>query len=140
GAAYATWTPGRLVVDARVAAGPSVGSTSRPIALPGVSTTSAGTLQGFGGLLATEIGYRFDLRGVAFKPFAGIDAQIFRRGGFFETTDFGLSFPAQTFNKLTASAGAMATTQVKVFDTLTLMPVLKLTYARDLRDDTLVTQ
>ena len=140
GSLYASWTPGAFVIDARLAAGPSSGTSTRHIELPGVSTTASGSLRGFGGLFATEVGYRLKLNDITLKPFAGLSTQMFRRGGFTETSDFGLTFPAQTFNKLTASAGVMATTQFRVGNGLTLMPMLKLTYARDLRDDALVSQ
>ncbi len=136
---YASWMPGRFVVDSRVSLGPTKGTTTRSIELPDVSTIANGSYTGFGALFATDIGYRVFVNDITLKPYVGMTAQAFRRDAFAETTDFGLSFPAQTFNKLTGSVGAVINTQKTLASGLTLMPVVKLAVAHDFRDDSFVT-
>ncbi|WP_294538824.1 autotransporter domain-containing protein [uncultured Rhodoblastus sp.] len=109
GALYATWTPGPLVFDGRLAAGPSSGGASRTISFPGQFASASGSINGWGGLIAGDAGYRFDVEGTTLKPFVGLTGQTFNRRAFTETTDFGLSFPSQSFNRLTSEVGLWAT-------------------------------
>ncbi len=139
GALYATWMPGALVFDARLAAGPTTGTTSRSIVFPGESTAASGSVNGWGILAAADADYRFSFGGATVKPFVGLTAQNFRRRSFTETTDFGLSFDSQTFHLLTSEAGLWTTTLFH-YGLITIMPQVKLSWTRDLRDDTLVTQ
>lgn len=139
GAAYATWTPGPLVFDARVAAGPSTGGSSRSIIFPGQFASPTGSVNGWGALVAGDAGYRFDLAGVSLKPFVGMTGQSFNRRAFTETTDFGLSFPSQTFNRLTSEVGLWTTT---LFNSslATFMLQLKVAWTNDFGNQALATQ
>jgi outer membrane autotransporter protein len=139
GALYATWMPGPLVFDARLAAGPSTGGSSRSIAFPGEFSTASGSVNGWGGLAAGDAGYRFDLGGTTLKPFVGLTGQSFNRRAFAETTGFGLSFPSQTFNRLTSELGLWSTTLVQSGLT-TYMLQLKLSWTNDFGNQALTTQ
>jgi subtilase-type serine protease len=139
GALYATFAPGRLVFDARLAAGPTTGGSSRSIAFPGEAVTAGGSLSGWGALAAGDAGYLFEFAGATLKPFVGLTGQSFNRRAFTETTDFGLSFPSQTFNRLTSEVGAWATTLLHA-DLTTYMLQLKLSWTDDFGDQALTTQ
>jgi autotransporter-associated beta strand protein len=139
GALYATWAPGRLVFDGRLAAGPTTGGSSRAIAFPGEAITAAGSLNGWGGLAAGDAGYLFEFAGASLKPFVGLTGQSFNRRAFTETTDFGLSFPSQTFNRLTSEVGVWATTLLHA-DLTTYMLQLKLSWTDDFASQGLTTQ
>jgi len=139
GALYATWAPSRFVFDARLAAGPTTGGSSRSIAFPGEAVTSAGSLSGWGGLAAADAGYLFEFAGATLKPFVGLTGQTFNRSGFTETTDFGLYFPTQTFYRLTSEVGAWATTLLHA-DLTTYMVQLKLSWTDDFGNQALTTQ
>jgi uncharacterized protein with beta-barrel porin domain len=139
GALYATWAPSRFVFDARLAAGPTTGGSSRSIAFPGEAVTTAGSLSGWGGLAAADAGYLFEFAGATLKPFVGLTGQTFNRSGFTETTDFGLAFPTQTFYRLTSEVGAWATTLLHA-DLTTYMVQLKLSWTDDFGNQALTTQ
>jgi outer membrane autotransporter protein len=139
GALYATWAPGRLVFDARLAAGPSTGGTARSIAFPGEAVTAAGSLSGWGALAAGDAGYLFEFAGASLKPFVGLTGQSFNRRAFTESTDFGLNFPSQTFTRLTSEVGVWATTLLHC-DLTTYMLQLKLSWTDDFGDQALTTQ
>ncbi len=140
GAVYASWTPGSFVFDGRAAAGPTVTGTSRTIVFPGLSTpTATASVNGWGALAAAEAGYRFNLSGIMLKPYVGLTGQFLNQSAFTESTDFGLSFPSQKFTKLTTSVGTLVS---KTFQSggVTFMPLAKLAWLRDLRNDALTTQ
>ena len=139
GALYATWTPGPLVFDGRFAVGPSTGDASRGVAFPGESVTASSSTNGWGALAAADAGYRFDLAGATFKPFVGLTGQTFSRGAFTETTDFGLNFPSQSFNRVTSEIGLWAT---RLFhsDLATYMLQAKASWTNDFGNDGLTTQ
>lgn len=140
GALYTSWTPGSLVFDGRVAGGVSTTGTSRDVIFPGLSTpTVTGSVNGWSALVAGEAGYRFDVANVKVKPYVGLTHQFFRQNAFTESTDFGLSFPSQTFTKLTTAAGAHATTTFQSRG-VTFMPQVKVAWLHDLRNDALTTQ
>lgn len=140
GALYASWTPGFFVFDGRLAAGATATGTSRSIVFPGEATpTATGSVNGWGGLVAGEAGYRFNVSGVTLKPYVGLTGQILNQNAFTESTDFGLSFPAQTFTKLTTTVGTLATTTFQS-GSVTFMPQAKVAWMHDLRNDTLTTQ
>lgn len=140
GAAYASWTPGAAVIDARIAAGPSQMSTNRQLVM--VSSGVQGRANGIGIATSLEAGYRIPLGGDwVVKPYAGIGWQGFRRDAYSENQQpFGLVYAAQTYDKLTTTAGAALSTRMRTVDGTTLMPELKLAWAHDLRDTTLVSQ
>lgn len=140
GALYASWTPGAAVVDLRVAAGPSQISTTRQILL--TSSALQGSTNGIGVGTSLEAGYRIPLAAnVVLKPFAGISWQGFRRDGYSESQlPFGLVYAAQTYDKLTTTAGVALSAPLRTLDGTTLMPEVKLGWGYDLRDTTLVSQ
>ena len=140
GALYASWMPGSFVFDGRLAAGATATGTSRSIVFPGEATpTATGSVNGWGGLVAGEAGYRFNVSGATLKPYVGLTGQILNQNAFTESTDFGLSFPAQTFTKLTTTVGTVATTTFQS-GSVTFMPQAKVAWMHDLRNDTLTTQ
>lgn len=140
GAVYASWTPGAYVFDGRIAAGATTTGTSRAIVFPGLTTpTATGSVNGWGGLIAGEAGYRFDIAGVMLKPFVGLTGQFLKQNAFTETTDFGLTFPAQTFTKVTTAAGTLVTRTFQSGE-ITYMPQIKGAWLHDLRNNTLTTQ
>ena len=140
GAVYASWTPGSFVFDGRLAAGATATGTSRSIVFPGLATPTAnGSVNGWGGLVAGEAGYRFNVRRVTLKPYVGLTGQVLKQNAFAETTDFGLNFPAQTFTKLTTAVGTVAMTTFQSAG-VTFMPQAKVAWLHALRDDTLTTQ
>jgi subtilase-type serine protease len=139
GALYATWTPGLLVFDGRLAAGPSTGGASRGITFPSESMTASSSMNVWGGLAAADAGYRFDLMEATFKPFVGLTAQTFSRSAFTETSDFGLTFPSQSFNRVTSEVGLWAT---KLFrsEATTYMLQAKASWTNDFGNQGLTTQ
>lgn len=139
GALYATWTPGSLVFDGRLAAGPSTGGASRGVTFPGESVTASSSMNGWGELAAADAGYRFDLMGSTFKPFVGLTGQTFSRRAFTETSDFGLSFPSQSFDRATSEVGLWAT---RLFhsDSTTYMLQAKASWTNDFGNQGLTTQ
>ncbi len=139
GALYATWTPGPLVFDGRLAAGPSTAGASRGIMFPGESLTASSSMNGWGGLAAADAGYRFDLMGATFQPFVGLTGLTFSRGAFTETSDFGLSFPSQSFNRVTSEVGLWAT-KLLHSDATTYMLQAKASWTNDFGNDGLTTQ
>ncbi len=139
GALYATWTPGPFVFDARLAGGPTTGNTTRFISFPGVSTPTGGTVNGWGLLAAGDAGYQFDLIGVTLKPFAGLTGQNFHRNGFTETSDFGLSFPTRTFDRVTGELGVW-TTKLFHAGATTYMLQFKAAWTDDFSNPALTTQ
>ena len=140
GAAYASWTPGAAVIDARIAAGPSQMSTSRQILLS--PTSLQGSPNGVGIGTAVEAGYRFALTpDLLFKPLVGLSWQGFRRDAYSESqVPIGLTYAARTYEKLTTTVGAAFTSRLRTTDGTTLMPELKLGWGYDLRDTTLISQ
>lgn len=138
GALYATWTPGSLVFDGRLAAGPSTGGASRGIMFPGESLTASSSMNGWGGLAAADAGYRFDLMGATFQPFVGLTGLTFSRGAFTETSDFGLSFASQSFNRVTSEVGLWAT-KLLHSDATTYMLQAKASWTNDFGNDGLTT-
>lgn len=140
GALYASWTPGSFIFDGRLAAGATATGTSRSIVFPGEATpTAIGSVNGWEGLVTGEAGYRFNVSGVTLKPYVGLTAQTLNQNAFTESTDFGLSFPGQTFTKVTTAVGTWATTTFQS-GSVTFMPQAKVAWMHDLRDDTLTTQ
>jgi len=140
GAVYASWTPGSFVFDGRLAAGATATGTSRSIVFPGLATpTATGSVNGWGGLVAGEAGYRFNVSGLMLKPYVGLTGQILKQNAFTETTDFGLSFPAQTFTKVTTAVGTLAATTFQSGRVM-FMPQAKVAWLHALHDDTLTTQ
>lgn len=139
GAIYASWTPGRAVIDVRAAAGPTQVQTSRTTSL--TSSPITGDTKGVGASIGIEAGYLIPVAQFTMKPYAGIAWQGLRLNGYSETPQpFGLTYPAQTFDKLTTTLGVAFSTTVRVAGAVTLMPELKLGWAHDLRDTTLVSQ
>lgn len=138
GAVYASWSPGNAVFDLRASAGPTQMHMSRNIILtPGAITSNA---TGFGGSVGAEAGYRIALGHATVKPFVGLTWQGLRRGGYSETNlPFGLAYPAQSFDKLTTTAGLSLSTTRRL-GAATLMPELRLAWGHDLRDTTLISQ
>lgn len=138
GAVYASWTPGAAVVDFRIAAGPSQISTTRQMIL--TSSALQGSTNGIGLGTSLEAGYRIALTpDVVLKPFAGVSWQGFRRDGYSESQlPFGLVYAAQTYDKLTTTAGLAASARLRTSEGATLVPELKLGWGYDLRDTTLV--
>lgn len=136
GAVYASYTPGRLVLDGRLAAGVTSQSTSRSVAGMGTS----GATDGVGVLAAGEAGYRLPTGRFTLMPYVGLTAQTFRRDGFTETGTFGLTFPRQTFDKLTSTAGVAASTVFTALDGAKFRPEVRLAWGHDWRDDALTTQ
>ncbi len=100
------------------------------------SENAAGSVDGWGVLAAGEAGYRLAVAGATVERYAGIVAQTFHQSAFTETSDFGLSFPSQTFNKVTSSLGARMATRVQAAG-ITFEPQVKLAWAHDLRDESL---
>ena len=139
GALYATWTPGPFVVDGRLAAGPSTGDASRGIAFPGESVTASSSMNGWGALAAADAGYRFDLAGTTLRPFVGLTGQTFSRAAFTETTDFGLSFPSQSFDRVTSEIGLWAT-RLLHSDLATYVLQAKASWTNDFGNQGLTTQ
>ncbi|MBC7582128.1 MAG: autotransporter outer membrane beta-barrel domain-containing protein, partial [Tardiphaga sp.] len=119
-------------------AGPSQISTTRQIML--TSSALQGSTNGIGLGTSLEAGYRIALApDVVLKPFAGVSWQGFRRDGYSESQlPFGLVYAAQTYDKLTTTAGLAASARLRTSDGATLMPELKLGWGYDLRDTTLV--
>lgn len=139
GAIYASWTPGRAVIDMRAALGQTQMQTSRMTDL--TAGTINGNTQGWGGGLGIEAGYLIPFAHFTMKPYAGIAWQGLRLNGYSETQQpFGLTYPAQSFEKLTTTVGASFSAMTHVAGGVTLMPELKLGWAHDLRDTTLVSQ
>ncbi|MBR1217425.1 autotransporter domain-containing protein [Bradyrhizobium sp. U87765 SZCCT0131] len=140
GALYASWTPGAAVVDVRVAAGPSQMTSNRQILL--TSSSLQGSTNGVGVATSLEAGYRIPLAtNVTLKPFAGINWQGFRRDGYSESQlPFGLVYAAQTYDKLTTTAGVALSARLRTTDGVTIVPEVKLAWAHDLRDTTLVSE
>ncbi len=138
-ALYATWMPGPLVFDGRLAAGPSTAGASRSIAFPGESMTASGSTNGWGGLVAADAGYQFDLMGATFKPFVGLTGQTFSRRAFTESSSFGLSFPSQSFNRVTSEVGLWATKLIHS-DAATFLLQAKASWTNDFGNDGLTSQ
>ena len=139
GALYATWTPGPLVFDGRLAAGPSTVGAARGVAFPGESMVASSSTNGWGGLVAADAGYRFDWMGATLKPFVGVTGQTVSRRAFTETSDFGLSFPSQSFNRVTSEVGLWATKLIHA-DATTFMLQAKASWTNDFGNDGLTTQ
>jgi subtilase-type serine protease len=139
GALYTTWTPGRFVFDGRIAAGPTTTGTARTIAFPGESTMAAASFNGWGGLIAGEAGYRFDVAGAIVKPYAGLTGQVLRQASFTESSDFGLTFPSEMFHKLMTAAGVWASQAVRTGN-VTYLPQVRVAWTHDLRNDVLTSQ
>ncbi|MFD2182131.1 autotransporter domain-containing protein [Rhodoplanes azumiensis] len=136
GAVYASYRPGRLVLDGRLAAGVTSQSTSRSVA----GTGTAGATDGVGLLAAGEAGYRLPTGRFTLMPYVGLTAQTFRRDGFTETGTFGLTYPRQTFDKLTSTAGVAASTVFTALDGANFQPEVRLAWGHDWRDDALTAQ
>jgi uncharacterized protein with beta-barrel porin domain len=140
GALYGSWLPGAWVFDGRIAGGPATSLTSRVVTFPGVaSETAEGSISGWGVLASGEGGYRLAVSGATLEPYAGISAQAYHQAAFTETSDFGLSFPAQTFSKVTSRFGARLATRFQTAG-ITLEPQAKLAWAHDWHDDSLTMQ
>jgi len=140
GALYGSWLPGAWVFDGRIAGGTTASHTSRVVTFPGLASESAqGSVGGWGVLAAGEAGYRLGIAGATVEPYAGITAQTFHQAAFTETSDFGLSFPAQSFNKVTSRFGARAATRFQAAG-VTLEPQAQLAWAHDWHDDSLTMQ
>jgi outer membrane autotransporter protein len=139
GGAYALYTPGAFVFAGRVMGGATTTSTNRGVDFPGESPTANGSMNGWGGLAAGEVGYRFNVKGATLEPYAGLTAQTLSQRGFTESTSFGLDFPSQSYGLLTSAVGIAAseTFQAGAF---TFMPVAKVAWTHELRNDTLTTQ
>ncbi len=139
GALYASWTPGAAVLDIRAAAGPSQIQTNRDLSIaPG---TLQGSTGGVGAGVALEAGYRIPVAMLVFKPYAGLGWQGFRRDAYAESQQpFGLSFAAQTSDRLTSTLGVAVSSRLQTLEGLTLVPEMKLGWGHDLRDTTLVSQ
>lgn len=139
GALYASWTPGRAVIDVRAAAGPTQVQTSRTTSL--TSSAITGDTKGVGGSIGIEAGYIIPIAQFTVKPYAGIAWQGLRLNGYSETQQpFGLTYPTQNFDKLTTTLGVAFSTTARVAGAVTLMPELKVGWGHDLRDTTLVSQ
>jgi len=139
GALYGSWTPGRAVFDLRAAIGSSDMRTTRSIAL--VPGTIAGSARGIGGGVSAEAGYLIPFMLGTAKPFVGLSWQGLRRDGYAETQQpFGLTYPAQSFDKLTTTVGIAVSTEQRLANGATIMPEFKLAWGHDLRDTTLVSQ
>ena len=140
GAGYASWMPGAAVFDVRMAAGPSQMSTTRQIFL--TPSGLQGSPNGFGIGTTLEAGYRFALTpDVTLKPYGNLSWQGFRRGGYSESQlPIGLVYAAQTYDRLTTTAGAALSARLRTVDGTTLTPELKIGWGHDLRDTTLVSQ
>jgi outer membrane autotransporter protein len=140
GAGYASWMPGAAVFDVRIAAGPSRSSTSRQMVL--APSTLNGSADGFGVATTFEAGYRVALMpDLTLKPFAGVTWQGFHRDGYSESQQpIGLTYAAQTYQKLATIAGVALGARLQSIDGTTLMPELKVGWMHDLRDTTLVSQ
>jgi outer membrane autotransporter protein len=139
GALYASWTPGRAIVDARIAAGPAYMHTTRDIML--TPRAIEGRADGIGASVALEAGYRIGLGQYTLKPFAGVTWQGLRRNAYAETQQpFGLTFPTQSFEKLGTTLGAAVNTRHRTDMGVTLMPEVRLAWGHDLRDTALVSQ
>ncbi|MEJ1968042.1 MAG: autotransporter domain-containing protein [Rhizomicrobium sp.] len=138
GALYGTWTPGAWDLQARAAIAGLDLTTERPVSVLGTTEIADGSADGIGALVALEAGYRLDALGVVLEPLAGFTAQSIRRNGFTETTPFGLTFPTQTFARVTTEIGGRAATRFEVGD-VTLVPQIKLSWTHDIGDDGLVT-
>jgi len=137
GAVYGSWLPGSFVFDARLAGGITGTSTSRDM---GFTTTAVtGSINGWGGLAAGEAGYRFKILGAMVKPYVGISTQVLQNNAFTESTDFGLTFPTQTFHKLTTAAGVLVGSTWRVGN-VTVLPQVKAAWLHDLRNTTLTSQ
>ena len=139
GALYLTWTRNAFVLDGRFAAGPASTDSQRTVIVLGVPDIAQGSYTGWGVLGAIEAGYLFDWDDVALKPYAGLTVQQLQQGNFVETTGVGLSFPDQSFTKVTSALGVRAATRFD-WDGLTFAPQLRLAWEHELSDDTLVTQ
>lgn len=139
GALYASWTPGRAVFDFRAAAGPTQMQTSRNISL--TSGAINGNANGFGGSVGVEAGYLIPVAAYTVKPYVGLVWQGLRRNGYTETQQpFGLSYPAQSFEKLASTLGVALSTTTRLPTGVSLMPELKVGWGHDWRDSTLVSQ
>jgi uncharacterized protein with beta-barrel porin domain len=73
------------------------------------------------------------------KPYVGLTGQILNQASFTENTNFGLSFPAQTYTKVTTAVGAWVTTTYQ-FGGVMFVPQANVAWTHDLRNDTLTTQ
>ncbi|NVO14085.1 MAG: autotransporter domain-containing protein [Rhodoplanes sp.] len=136
GATYASYTPGRFVFDGRLAAAVTTQSSFRTVA----SVATAGKTDGVGALAAGEAGYKLAADRFTVMPYVGLVAQTFRRDGFSETGTFGLTYPRQTFTKVTSTVGAAATIVFTAPDGAHYRPELRLGWGHDFRDDALTTQ
>jgi subtilase-type serine protease len=138
GALYASWTPGRFVVDMRTALSTTTMTTSRTLIL--VPGTINGSTTGLGAGADVEVGYRVPLGALSAKPFAGLSTQVFRRRGYAESQQpFGLIFPDQTFTKVMTTLGVANSILVRGYG-WNFLPELRLAWGHDLRDSTLTTQ
>ncbi len=137
GAVYTSWTPGRWAFDARAAIGPTKIGTSRTMNLTPSSIN--GNANGLAALIGGEAGYRIPIGIATLKPFVGLDWQMLRRNGYEETTAFGLSYPTQTFTKITTKLGVASSVKFQSHG-MTYLPELRAAWAHDLRDTTLTTQ
>jgi outer membrane autotransporter protein len=78
---------------------------------------------------------------VTLKPYGNLSWQGFRRGGYSESQlPIGLVYAAQTYDRLTTTAGAALSARLRTVDGTTLTPELKIGWGHDLRDTTLVSQ
>jgi outer membrane autotransporter protein len=137
-AAYGTWTPGAWVIDGRFAIGPSATDSRRFVTLLGVPTPVTGSYSGLGYLVSADVGYRTEWQAITVKPYVGLTVQGLDQGDFIETSAVGLSFPSQTFTKVTSELGVRATSEFELAG-LTLEPDLKAAWAHELSDNSLVT-
>ena len=138
GGVYATWMPGAVVLDVRLATGPAQTGTQRSLTFPAAMPLVGASANGWGALAAGEVGYRFDVAGATLKPYAGLTAQTFKQNAFAENATFGLTFPEKNFNRLTSALGLWTTTTFRS-QGITFMPQVKVAWTQDLRDEALVT-
>jgi uncharacterized protein with beta-barrel porin domain len=138
GALYTTWTPGALVLDGRLAAGPTTGNSTRSMTFL-VSGSPVGAINGWGTLASGDVGYRFYANGTTFKPYVGLTGQWYDQKAFTETSVFGLNIPSQTFNKLTPEVGIWLT-QTARLGSILLVPQLSVAWTHDFGNQALVTQ
>ena len=113
GALYATWTPGAFVVNGRIAGGPTTSDSKRTIAFDEQSTNATGSISGWAHSPPAKPVIAA-VAGIMVEPYAGITAQFLDQAAFTESSDFGLSFPAQSFTKLTTAIGERMATRFTI--------------------------
>lgn len=143
GAVYGVWNPwAGFELSGLAGGGTSDIEATRILTIGGIGTRLRGDSGGMGLNLAAAAGYKFTISSTAgalfLKPFAAVTYSDLRRDEYVETGAGGVAllFPAQTFERATATLGVAAGADVTFGHGWTVRPELRLGWSRYLVDPT----